>query len=71
MVPEESGGDVLSAAFDREELGEHPKAVYLNGSEREVAGKEAGDEEKQRRLWMESLKLASIREGDTALKVWS
>jgi hypothetical protein len=36
-----------------------------------VAGKEARDEEKQRRLWMESLKLAGVEEGDTALKFWN
>ena len=69
--PKKSGGDLLRGAFDEEELGEHPKAVYLNGSERKVAGKEARDEEKQRRLWMESLKLAGVQEGDTALKVWN
>ncbi|KAH7073094.1 hypothetical protein BKA63DRAFT_473561 [Paraphoma chrysanthemicola] len=69
--PKKSGADLLRGAFDEEELGQHPKAVYLNGSEPKVAGKEARDEEKQRRLWTESLKLAGVEEGDTALKDWN
>ena len=69
--PKKSGSDLLRGAFDEKELGEHPKAVYLNGSEHKVAGKEARDEEKQRKLWIESLKLAEVEEGDTVLKNWN
>ncbi|KAH8598515.1 hypothetical protein B0O99DRAFT_506138 [Bisporella sp. PMI_857] len=69
--PKKSGADLLRGAFDEKELGEYPKAVYLNGSEHKVAGKEARDEEKQRKLWIESLKLAGVKEGDTVLKNWN
>tara|TARA_R110002060_G_scaffold53400_11_gene64033 strand:+ start:593 stop:919 length:327 start_codon:yes stop_codon:yes gene_type:complete len=69
--PKKSGGDLLRASFDVEELGEHPKAVYLNGSELKHSGKEANDEKKQQKLWVESLRLAGIQEGDTVLKGWN
>ncbi|TVY13085.1 hypothetical protein LARI1_G008809, partial [Lachnellula arida] len=49
-------------------LGEYPKAVYLGGSEKATPSVEARDEEKQRKLWVESLKFAKIRDGDTVLK---
>lgn len=69
--PKKSAGDLLRAAFDEKELGVHPKAAYLNGSEPKVSGKEARDEQKQKMLWEQSLKLAGIEEGSTILKSWN
>jgi hypothetical protein len=62
-----SVGDVLRACFDVAELGEHPNAICLNGSEIGASLRESMDEEKQGRLWGESLKLVRLREGDIVL----
>lgn len=68
--PWKSGADLLLACFDKEMLGEHPKAVYLNGSEKSEPSIESRDEVKQKRVWAESLKFARIRNGDSVLKDW-
>ncbi len=65
-----SGGDVVRAAFDTKELGEHPNGLYLNGSEPLEVGAEAKDRRKTGQLWRDSLKYASIKEGDTILSQW-
>jgi hypothetical protein len=67
-TPKKSGHDLLLASFDEKYLGQYPKAVYLNGSEKSMAGKEALNEENQKKLWVESLRFAQIQEGDTILK---
>ena len=68
--PRKSAADLMLAAFDSKYLGEHPKAVYLNGSVKAQTSVEARDEAKQKKLWADSLKLARIRDGDTVLKSW-
>ncbi|TVY92325.1 hypothetical protein LAWI1_G002182, partial [Lachnellula willkommii] len=67
-TPKKSGHDLLLVCFDEKYLGEYPKAVYLGGSEKATPSVEARDEEKQRKLWVESLKFAKVRDGDTVLK---
>lgn len=67
-TPEKSGQHLLRACFDTEELGERPKAAYLDGSRNWETGDEVRDEEKQRRLWADSLKLTNLKEGETVLK---
>jgi hypothetical protein len=69
--PHKSGNDLLRAAFEEKDLGDHPKALYLNGSDRnKETSVESRDEKKQKQLWTDSLKLARIRDGDTLLKEW-
>jgi hypothetical protein len=68
--PKKSADDLLLACFDEKELGEYPKSVYLTGSKKIDSSVESRDEEKQRRLWKDSLKLARIKDGETALKDW-
>ncbi|KAH6701396.1 hypothetical protein BKA61DRAFT_205325 [Leptodontidium sp. MPI-SDFR-AT-0119] len=67
---EKSAGDVLKACFDTEDLGECPKALFLNGSEIGQASVEARDEGKQRILWGGSLGLVGLVEGETVLEDW-
>ncbi|EKD12635.1 short chain dehydrogenase/reductase SDR [Drepanopeziza brunnea f. sp. 'multigermtubi' MB_m1] len=68
--PWKSAQDLMLACFDEEHLGSHPKAVYLNGSVKGVSSIESRDEAKQKQLWEDSLKLAMIRDGETALQNW-
>jgi hypothetical protein len=65
-----SAGDVLRAAFDTKELGDHPNGVYLNGSEIADVGLEAKDTRKSGQLWRDSLGYAQVKEGDTVLAEW-
>ncbi|RYP61750.1 hypothetical protein DL771_010021 [Monosporascus sp. 5C6A] len=65
-----SGGDVLRAAFDTKELGEHLNGLYLNGSEPADVGAEAKDKRKSGQLWRDSLGYAGVKEGDTILAQW-
>ena len=65
-----SGTDLLICCFDEQSLGKYPKAAFLNGSERAKPSKESQDRKKQKKLWMDSLKLARLRDGDTVLKNW-
>jgi hypothetical protein len=67
--PRKSAGDLLAACFAGT-WGEHPKGVYLNGSAKAESSVESHDEGKQKQLWVDSLKLARVREGDTVLKGW-
>ena len=69
-TPAKSAADLLQACFNEKELGKHPKALYLNGSEVGSVTPEAKDEKKQRELWEGSLRHAGIKEGDTTLKNW-
>jgi hypothetical protein len=66
-----SGSDVLRAAFDTETLGNHPKDVYLNGTDPWPTSKEARDEKKREALWRDSLRFANVVQGETALVNWS
>ncbi|GIZ49980.1 hypothetical protein CKM354_001299500 [Cercospora kikuchii] len=66
-TPYKSGGDLLRAAFDESDIGRHPKALYLDGSAVGQPAEEAKDEDKQRRLWEGSVKLAGLRQEETAL----
>lgn len=68
--PWKSAKDLMLAAFDEENLGKHPRAVYLNGSEKSTSSAESRDEKKQKKLWEETVKLARLRESDTVLKDW-
>lgn len=68
--PWKSAADLMLASFDEKYLGQHPKAVYLDGSEKATPAAEARDEKKQKQLWEESIKIARVRDGDTVLKNW-
>ncbi len=65
-----SAADVLRAAFDTAQLGERPKAVYLNGSELGDTSAEAKDAAKRRELWEASVGYAALGPGDTILSDW-
>lgn len=67
-TPLKSGEHLLRASFDTKELGEHPKATYLDGGKKRKPGDEAQDEEKQKRLWGDTLKLVNLQPGETALQ---
>lgn len=68
--PWKSAADLVLAAFDEKDLGKHPKALYLNGSEKSTPSVESQDEAKQKQLWTETVKLVRVRDGDTVLKNW-
>lgn len=67
-TPSKSGGDVLSAVFDRD----IPKggAYYLNGSEVKEVAKDARDEKKRRELWAYGVKAGGIQGTQTEMKEW-
>lgn len=65
-----SGGDVVRAAFDTKELGEHPNGLYLNGTDVWEISAEAKDKRKSETLWREALRYAGIKEGETILSQW-
>lgn len=65
-----SAGDLLAASFDEKEHGRHPQGLYLDGSRKAKAAREAMDEQKQKALWMASLKMAGLKDGDTTLENW-
>ncbi len=66
-----SAKDLLNVSFEEGTLGRHPKAVYLNGSAEIESSKEARDETKQKQLWLESVKLASLKGDETVLDLSS
>lgn len=65
-----SANDMLRAAFDTKQLGEQPKAVYMNGSERGDTSAESKDAAKCLQLWQASVSLATLRPEDTVLFNW-
>ncbi|KAG8163978.1 hypothetical protein KVR01_005896 [Diaporthe batatas] len=67
-TPLKSGEHLLRATFDTRELGERPKAAYLDGGKRRKPGAEVQDEEKQKRLWGDTLTLVRLDPGETALQ---
>jgi hypothetical protein len=64
------GKDLNFACWDEETLGEHPKAVYLDGRKIVGSSPESKDQEKQKRLWRESLGVVGLKEEETILKDW-
>lgn len=66
-----SAGDLLAACFDTEKFGKYPKAVFINGSAQGSSSVESMDEDKQRRLWTDSLTLVGLAEGETVLENWN
>ncbi len=69
-TPAKSAGDVVRAAFDTKTLGQHPKQVYLNGTDPLEPGAEAKDAAKRAMLWRDSIVYAQLKEGETALVNW-
>lgn len=65
-----SASDALRLAFDTETLGEHPKDVFVNGTEPWPVSKEAQNEKNLETLWKDSLAYAKVEEGETALVNW-
>lgn len=65
-----SARDVLRALFDTKTLGEHPKALYLNGTDEQETGKEARDSAKRTMLWRDSVVYAKLQDGETNLANW-
>lgn len=61
----------MRVCFDQETFGQFPKALYVDGAEIGDTSPESKDEEKWKRLWEGSLKLAEVKEGDTVLESWS
>ena len=62
-----SAQNVLKAAFD---LGPQTKGLYLDGSEPTEMSREAKDPEKRKTLWSDTVRYASLREGETCLAQW-
>jgi len=69
--PAKSAGDVLRAAFDTEALGEHPKELYLDGSQISRSGAEAREPKKREMLWKDSVVLGKLDEKETVLEKWN
>ena len=65
-----SAGDLLNASFNDKDYGTHPQALYLNGSEKAEAGVEARNEQYQKEIWTASVRMATLKEGDTVLENW-
>jgi hypothetical protein len=70
-TPDRSAGDVVRAAFDNGPgLGEEPKDVYLDGTVPLETGVESRDAQKREWVWEESVRMAGLKDGDTALVNW-
>jgi hypothetical protein len=67
-----SAGDVLSAALDAgpPPLSEHPKGLYLNGSELGEYNSEAREPAKCEVVWKGSVHYAKLEEGQSLLENW-
>lgn len=66
-----SARDVVAAAFDTGPgLSERPKGAYMNGSSPVSMSAEAKDQEKQRRLWRDTIRYVQLRKGETMLRNW-
>jgi hypothetical protein len=62
------GRDMLFACFNEKTLGEHSKAVHLNGTEIVKPSEESLDESKQRQPWERMVAIVGIKDRDTVLK---
>ncbi|KAI0473340.1 NAD(P)-binding protein [Xylariaceae sp. FL0804] len=71
-TPEKSARDVLAAALASgpPPLTEHPKGLYLNGSEAGDYNVEAKDSAKGKIIWDGSRRFANLKSGDTILRNW-
>lgn len=63
-----SATDAMRACFDTEILGDHPRALYLNGTEQQETSPEARDESKRAMLWRDSIAYVGLKDDETALK---
>jgi hypothetical protein len=66
-TPAKVGRDTIYACFDAQTLGEHPNALYLDGTRVGRSGEETYDEEKWGRLWESGLKSVGLGEEDAGL----
>ncbi|PQE32203.1 short-chain protein [Rutstroemia sp. NJR-2017a WRK4] len=70
-TPAKSAKDILAAAFESNPvLGEQPKGLYLNGSERSDVSAEAQDPKKREMVWKDSVRYTGLKEGETVLANW-
>lgn len=69
---QKSASDVVSAALDSgpPPLNEHPKGLFLNGSELGNYNSEAKDPAKCEIVWKGSLQYAKLEDGQTLLENW-
>jgi hypothetical protein len=69
---QKSASDVLSAAVDcdRPPLSEHPKGLFLNGSELGDYNSEAKEPAKCEIVWKGSVHYAKLEDGQTLLEKW-
>lgn len=69
---QKSSSDILSAALDSgpPPLSEHPKGLFLNGSELGDYNSEAKEPAKCEIVWKGSLRYAKLEEGQTLLQNW-
>lgn len=66
-----SAVDVLAAAFDSNPLlGERPKGLYLDGSERSETSAESKDPQKRDMLWKDSVRYTQLSGHETMLVNW-
>ncbi|KAK0649232.1 putative short-chain dehydrogenase [Cercophora newfieldiana] len=70
-ITRKSAKHVLRVALDTETLGEHPQAVYLNGTKRWESSAESRDEKKQMMLWQDSVKYTKLKASETVLSSWN
>jgi NAD(P)-dependent dehydrogenase (short-subunit alcohol dehydrogenase family) len=69
-TPAKAARDMLYVSFNEKTLGEHPKALYVDGTVISNTSPESRNEEKQKLLWEGSLRIAGVKEGDTVLQGW-
>ncbi|KAI3390275.1 hypothetical protein diail_10670 [Diaporthe ilicicola] len=71
-TPKKSAHDVLAAALDcgPPPLTEHPRGLYLNGSEIGESSPEAKDPRKGQIIWQGSLRFTHLRGDETILQNW-
>ncbi|OTA56033.1 putative short-chain dehydrogenase [Hypoxylon sp. EC38] len=65
-----SAGDVLEAVFGVGEGGELPKDKYFNGRVPLETSEESKDATKRQLVWKETVRLTSLKEGETVLANW-
>lgn len=66
-----SASHILQAALESNPvLGQFPKDVYLDGTEKSDTSIESKDPRKRDIVWKESIGLAHLKEGETVLQNW-
>lgn len=70
-TPQKSAKDLLNASFEEEPLASIRKLFILTVVQKWnlVPKREARDETKQNQLWIESVKLSSLKEDETVLNL--